>query len=302
MTRTPPQLAILANLDGPRTVKELAAISALPYQGVYKAVRQLVQRGILTSHREGKNLVVEAVAASAPALARGLVHDHARQDWGRVFRGDRPIVLYVLDRVGDPALTAEVCGKTRRAVYHTIQSLGPRGLLVKRQGRYAINPRLRRLKALLEQLAEAEGRRRLRAVDPKAVPLWSLGPEVLFRSEEELDRPGVYASALSAFAHYGVPLVIMDGRYYHLASRPPDVADAILQGLLVDPESRVNRSYSALLFEKHRPSNLTTKARIYGLEDLAKALIRYVEDHRPGDLFLPWRDHNRYRRQYGVGA
>jgi len=97
-------------------------------------------------------------------------------------------------------------------------------------------------------------------------------------------------------------LVIMHGSYYYLAWRHLSVADAILQGLLVEPESRINRSYCALVFEKRRPRNLVTKARIYGLEEQAAALIRYVDEREPGDLFLPWREHARYRRQYGVGA
>lgn len=302
MPALPPQLAVLASLEEPRTVKQLAEANALPYQAVYRAVQELLDRGILRSHREGKDLVVEAAAPAVPGLARSLLLDHARQDWGRVFHGDRPVVLHVLDRIGDPTLAAQVCGKTPRTVYYTIRSLGPRGLLVKRKGRYAINPLLPPLKALLEELAKAEGRRRLRNVDAKARPLWTLGPEVLFKGEGKLDGSGVHIAALSAFAMYSVPLVILHGSYYYLASRPLGVADAILQGLLVEPESRINRSYCALVFEKRKPRNLVKKARIYGLEEQAEALIRYVDKHEPGDLFLSWRDHDRYRRQYGVGA
>lgn len=302
MPTPPPQLAVLASLGEPRTVRQLAEANALPYQGVYKAVEELVRRGILTSHREGKDLVVEAAPPAVPGLARSLLLDHSRQDWRHVFRGSRPVLLYVLDRVGDPKLAAYVCDKTPRAVYYTIRSLGARGLLVKRHGRYAINPGLPSLKALLEELAKVESLTRLRDVDPKARALWSLGPEVLFKSEEGLNTPRVHIAALSAFARFGVPLVIMHSRYYYLASRPLDVADAILQGFLVEPESRTNRTYCALVYEKHRPKNLVTKARIYGLHEQAEALIRYVDDHEPADLFLPWREYDRYRRQYGVGA
>lgn len=302
MPAVPPQLAILASVEEPGTVKQLAEANALPYQGVYKAVRELTERGVLRSHREGKDLVVEAAAPTVPGLARSLLLDHPRRDWALVFHGDRPVVLHVLDRTGDPTLAAQVCGKTPRAVYHTIRSLGPRGLLVKRKRKYAINPLLHPLKALLEELAKAESYKHLRDVDANARPLWTLGPEVLFRSDKEIQRSDVHIASLSAFAKYNVPLVIMHGNYYYLARRRLSVADAILQGFLVEPESRINRSYSALVFEKRRPRDLVTKARIYGLQDQAAALIRYVDEHEPGDLFLPWREHTRYRRQYGVGA
>lgn len=298
----PSQLAVLASLEKPRSVKELADANGLPYQGVYKAVQELAERGVVTSHREGKELVVEAAAPAVPGLARTLLLDQRREDWGRIFHGDRPIVLHVLDRTGDPNLTAEVCGKTPRAIYYTISDLGPAGVLVRPGGRYQINPILRALKALAGELANLESLRCLRAVDPNARLLWSLGPEVLFRSDEDLDQPGVHLAAPSAFAGYDVPLITMRGDYYYLSQRSLDVADAILQGFLADPENKINRSYCALVYEKHRPKDLVKRARIYGLEREAKALIRYVDEHDAGDVFLPWHAHQRYRRQYGVGA
>lgn len=304
MPGPPPQLAVLASLENPRSVKELADANDLPYQGVYKAVQELAERGVVTSHREGKELVVEAAALAVPGLARALVLDQRREDWGRIFHGDRPIVLHVLDRTGDASLTAEVCGKTTRAVHYTIRDLGPAGVLVKPGGRYRINPILRALKALAAEFANVESLRRLRAVDPKARSLWSLGPEVLFRSDEDLDQPGVHVAALSAFATYDVPLITMRGRYYYLSQRTLDVADGILQGFLVEPGNKINRSYCALVYEKNRPKNIEKKAPIYGLDEEAEALLRYVDGdpHDPGHAFLPWHAHQRYRRQYGVGA
>lgn len=304
MAGPPLQLAVLASLETPRSVKELAEANELPYQGVYKAVRELTDRGVVTSHREGKELVVEVAAPAVPGLARTLLLDQRRKDWCRIFHGDRPIVLHVLDRTGDAGLTAEICAKTTRAVHYTIRDLGPAGVLVKPGGRYRINPVLHALKALAAELATVEGLRRLRAVDPNARPLWSLGPEVLFRSDEDLDQAGVHVAALSAFAAYDVPLVTMRGGYYYLAQRALDVADAILQGFLVAPGNKIHRSYCALVYEKHRPKNLAKKAPIYGLEEEAQALLRYVDGdpHDPGDVFLPWHAHQRYREQYGVAA
>lgn len=298
----PPQLAVLASLEKPRSVKELAEGNGLPYQGVYKAVQELLSRGVLASHRQGRELVVEAAAPAVPGLARTLLVDQQRKDWGRIFHGDRPIVLHVLDRTGDPQLTAEVCGRTPRAVYYAIHDLAPAGVLVRPGGRWRINPLLSALKALAAELANVESLRRLRAVDPNARRLWSLGPEVLFRSDEALDQPGVHVAALSAFAAYDVPLIMMRGGYYYLSERALDVADAILQGFLAEPESKIKRSYCALVYEKHRPPNLLRKARMYGLEDMAAALIRYVEEHDDGGVFLPWYAHGRYRRQYEVGT
>lgn len=296
----PSHLAVLAHLDQPQPVSELAAATRLPLDTVYKAVRTLQQDGVLATHREGRQLVATCTSKPLPSLARALLHDYARSDWSLVLHGDRPTVLHVLNRVRRPELAAEVCGKARSTIYHTTKALGPRGILVRKRGGYVLNPRLGPLRLYLDELAEAKAHHRASALDPAATLLWFLGPELLLRSRKELRGQDVHVGALSAFAEHDVELFTGDAAYYHVATRRLDVADAILQGLLVDPESQINRSYGALVYEKERPDSLLGKAPIYGLEREAEALIRYVTTHEPGDLFLPWREHQRYRSLYGV--
>jgi hypothetical protein len=45
---------------------------------------------------------------------------------------------------------------------------------------------------------------------------------------------------------------------------------------------------------------LERKAAIYGLEAQARTLVTYVETHEASEGFLPWDEHDRYRRQHGV--
>lgn len=302
MPAPPAQLALLASLAEAKGVTALARENGLPYEAAYKAVRQLEKRGILSTHREGKTLVASSRSPLAPSLARAVIFDFPQQDWSRVFHGDRPTLLRVLDKVGDPELAAEVSGKSRSLVYYAIKTHAPRGLLVRKDGEYSINPRIAPLRKLLEELDRVEAAQRLHEIDPEARLVWSLGPEILFASDKRHFPAKVQLAALSRFDEYGVSLVTGDIAYHCATKRSLDAADAILQALLIDPESKINRAYCAILFEKTKPPTLERKARIYGLVDEARDLVHYVSTHEPVDGFLPWRDHERYRQQYGVST
>ncbi len=301
MPAPPAQLALLASLAKPKGVSVLAQENGLPYESAYKAVCELEKRGIVATHREGRALMVACRSALVPPLARSVIFDSPRPDWGRVFHGNRPTLLHVLDKVGEPELAAEVCGKSRSLVYHAIKTHAPRGLLIRRKdGSYAINPRLAPFRNLLEELDRVEAAHRLHEIDAEARLVWSLGPEILFMSRERRAVPKAQPAALSRFGDYGLSFITGDETYQCVAERRLDAADAILQTLLIDPESRINRSYCALLLEKAKPDDFERKAKIYGLADEARALARYVQTHEATEGFLPWREHERYRQQYGV--
>jgi len=300
MPLPPAQLSILASLDRPKEVGELAAANALPHRTAHQAVEVLEALGVVTSYRRGRERVVAVASKALPALARGLLVDTPRDDWDRVLHGNRPMQLHVLDRVGNAGLAAEVCGRARRTLYHTVALLAPAGVLEKPGGRWRINPRLGTLRDYVAELSRVEAHHGASRIDPQATVAWHLGPEILLRSPNDLRGETVHLGGLSRFAEYGLDLVTGGSTYYYVSTRPLDAADAILQGLLTDPESGVNRSYCALLYEIARPSGVRRKASIYGVEEEAAALMHYVESHEATGKFLPWRAHERYRRQYGV--
>ncbi len=300
MSGPPAQLSILASLDRPKEVKALAEANGLPHRTAHQAVEVLEDKGIVTSHKEGRERVVTPASNVLPGLARALLFDIPRDDWDSILHGDRPMQIHVLDRVGYPELTAEVCDKGRSTLYRTVEILGSAGVLVKRDGRWRINPRLGQLREFVAELAQVQAHHRVGELDPTSTLVWHIGPELLLRSAHALEGPEVHLGALSAFAEHGVELFIGGAAYYYVATRELDAADTILQGLLVEPESRINRSYCALLYEREQPEHLERKAAIYGLEAEARALVAYIETHEASEGFLPWDEHNRYRHQYGV--
>ncbi len=300
MPDPPAQLSILASLDSPKEITALAEANELPHRTAHQAVEVLEDKGIVTSHKEGRERIVTPASKALPGLARALLFDIPRDDWDRILHGDRPMQLHVLDRVGHARLIAEVCSKGRSTLYRTVEILGPAGVLVKRDGRWCINPRIGQLREFVAELARVQAHHRMGELDPTATLVWHVGPELLLRSTHDLESPHVHRGALSAFAEHGAELFLGTGTYYYAATRELDVADTILQGLLIEPESRINRSYCALLYEQEQPEDLEHKAAIYGLETEARDLVAYVETHEATEGFLPWDEHDRYRRQYGV--
>jgi DNA-binding transcriptional ArsR family regulator len=297
----PTRLAILASLDEPTRVQEIVDDNGLPYQTVYTAAQELEDQGIVTSRKEGRQRILSSASPNLPGLTQTLLFDHSREDWNQVFRGDRPVVLHVLHRVGRPSLVADIVDKAERTIHHAIETHAPRGLLVKDGEDYQINPRLGALVEMLEEWAKLRSHNLLQEVAPGGRMVWTLGPEFLFQAGETPGEDPIHAGALSRFAEYGIDLMMPGPTYYYRAHRELDVADAILQALLVEPESKRERSYAALLYELEQPEDLAFKAHIYGLEQQSRAIRRYVETHETDGFFLPWDEHNRFREQYGVG-
>lgn len=297
----PTRLAILASLDEPKPIRAIVEENALPYQTVYTAAKGLESEGIVTSRKEGKARILSPGSPALSGLARALLFDHSRDDWGQVFRGDRPVLLHVLHRVGRPSLVADVMDKAERTIHHAIETHAPKGLLIKEGNEYRINPRLGALVEMLGEWSKLRSHTILQKVAPKGRLVWALGPELLFRADEAPRDETVHPAALTSFAQYGIDLMMPGHEYYHRTHRQPDAGDAILQALLAKPESKRERSYAALLYEKENPPDLAFKAHIYGLKDEAEAIIHYVETHEADERFLPWREHDRFREQYGVG-
>ncbi len=300
MPDAPVALRILASLEHPKAAAALAREHGLPRGTAWKTIASLAHDGLIQTHIEGRDLVASSPSRAIPGLAATLLTDFPNQDWRLVFYGDRPTTLRVLDQIGRPGLAALVLGKSRRTVQHGIRLMAERGVVTKTGGRYQINPRIRPLGQLLDELDNARAHQQTRRVDKDARLLWYLGPEWLVRSRRPLDEPQLGPGALSLFAEYRVPLMMARDQYYFRTMRTLDAADAILQGLLVEPDSAVNRSYCAVVYEKNRPDNLETKARIYGLEQEAQRLIAYVDRRIEPEGFLPWGEHEEYRSEYGV--
>ncbi len=325
MPHPPAQLAVLASLDQSHSIAELATLNGRPNATIRSAVKRLEKSHLVKSQAVGRERMVQAASPLLVANARALIFEVGRPDWARVFYGERPQVLHVLNQIGRAPLTAEVLAKPRRTIYQIIEDMAERGIVTVGSGRrtiakqswedgprvpgggfassgtkYGINVRLKPLADFLKSADEIAAHHRLATMDPHARLLWHLGPELFYGSDSQ--NHGEQVGGPSALSALGIDLMT-SRTYYHRCLRKLTSSDAILQTLLVDPQSKINRSYAALAYEKSDPRDLLEKALIYGLEYEAMALKKYVDtqgETNNESLFLPWSAHERYRKQYGV--
>lgn len=316
---SPTHLSVLSRLDKPCGVRELANQLHAPYDTVYSAVRQLERQGLVLTGKAAGTVRVSAGSAVLVDRAKAVLRDVPRADWDQILRGDWPVMLQVLNRVHTARLTSEICGKSLSTVHHMIERLLQRGVLLKgggvtlAAGKYRINPRLSSLIDFLDEMTRLRALFAIQQASSDGTLVWNLGPEILFKSEQtpetRKNRPG----ALSAFAESGIELY-PPAPYWFISIRNPTVADFILQALLQAPDDPVNRSYAALLLENQWRGRgrgivdeLQVKSAIYDdpqrpgrMHEATSALVKYVEEHEAGEPFLPWSEHERYRRQYGL--
>ncbi len=316
MSVPPEQLSALASLDEAKSVSRLAVENGSPYPTMQKAVNSLAAFGLVQTARQGRERLVSASSPTIAGLARALLFDAPRQDWRAVFHGERLVLLHVLDRIRDPALTAEVLGTSRNSVYHAIRKHAPNGLLLKEKGGYRINPRLIEFRAFLLEWNALRSTKAIRDLDPQATAMWRLGPELMFRSRKTLHALNLGYGAYSAMAAHGAPVIEKtDATTYYYSHRKLTPADAVLQAMVAEgnesaesanlPAKNVRAQWAAFI-ERHLPKpedrkDLHRRAPIYNKSDETDAVLAFLANREaPG--FLPWKEYERFRQQFGVIA
>jgi hypothetical protein len=278
----------------------LAAANGLPYPTAYAAVRDLEGKGLVFTVKDGRSRVVRPTDPALPGLAQALIFETPRPDLAKIVHGDRLLQFHVLDRVRKPGLAALVLCKTKRAVEQTVAEFAPSGFLARTPDGFRIHPRHVNYRAFIDEVARVQALARVRRYTPSAVLVWHLGPEVLFKSHDPVEDTGVMRAGFDRFGDFGVELVGRGFRAYHLARRSLGPADAVMEAVLIDGDTPIHRTYCCLLYEKTRPADFEAVAQIYGLARLARLIVRYVDGGQDLPGFLPRKEHERYRREYGL--
>lgn len=312
MKGLPPIIQILADTDQPHSIRSLAERSQGSYAAFHKAAHKLADQGCIRLERQGKELLAVAASSKIPALTKALCNSRMARDLNTLFRGDRDQLLWVLHRSGHVAITAEVMACSTRTVYNLIQTLSSRGIIVKGI-RYHIHPSHAELIELLAELDRLRAEHRIKQ-RPGARLKWHLGPEMLLQTETApLDAQ---LAGLDAFAQYGISIQTRGPPLYYMGNRVLTAADALMQDLVAmgyeTPNSAMTPSgsrvigqefnYACLLWEKEEPKDLWVKSDLYfGDEPPARDVIEYVaEQSDEWAGFIPWSEHERLRKLYGI--
>lgn len=312
MPTAPPALCILADSGKPRSIRSLAEHRKGNYRSFVKAAHNLEEQGAVQLQPHGRELLVTATSSRLTGLSNELLRPRIHPGLKDIFYADRPQMLLALHSTRQVDLTAELMAKSPGAVRYMIRLLQSKGLIVKNHIWYRIHPQHRTLIDLLRELDRIQAETRLARIAPKARLVWHLGPDLLFHTEDA--PPGAQLAGLDAFNQYGIPIQTKGPPLYYVGNRTLTAADILLQPLVTagyttpfvaSMDSPVATgpefNYACLLWEKEEPKDIWPKSDLYfDQENQARDVVEYV--HEKGDWagFLPWSEHERLRKMYGV--
>lgn len=310
----PPVIQILADTDQLRSIRSLTERNQGAYAAFHKAAHKLADQGCIRLERQGKEVLAVAASSKIPALARALCNSRMARNLDTLFRGHRDQLLWVLHRIGDVATTADVMTCSTRTVYNAIQTFSGKGIVVKGP-RYHIHPSHAELIELLGELDRLRAEHRAKQL-PGARLMWHLGPEMLVQTEHA--PADAQFAGLDAFSQYDIAIQTRGPPLYYLGHRTLTAADAILQALAAvgyeTPNPAVTPSgsrlvgqefnYACLLWEKEQPTDIWVKSDLYFGDELpARDVVEYVaEQSDEWAGFIPWSEHERLRKLYGINS
>ncbi|WP_226008350.1 ArsR family transcriptional regulator [Natrinema salinisoli] len=276
------ELEVLATVDRDDTISELATKLNHSESYLSRAVRDLVEKGLVYTERDGRRKRVVPSDARAVERYQDLVRQHSHIDFPELLTGKALEVLYYVDQPRTVSEIADRSDNYRNTVNRVLKRFRDRGLVGTDDGRYDFNADFDRLHEFACELAHHLHRQRLESVAPKGTILWEDYDEFLAQAETEIDAEGFHETGLVRFAAFDLQFLLTDHRYYFYSEGLDEVSPAELccHTLLIDDGSR-HRSYCLLLVSHVDvdEENLREQAVKYDLEDEIDALLRYLKTY-----------------------
>jgi hypothetical protein len=263
------QLAVLAELEEPRSTIALSEALAIAEIEVEEAVTELEAAGLVEREGFGAKTRLVPVGPELPRLASRAREGSSQAAWRELFLHERARLAYVLDAVGSLELAAFVLDEPVEAVRGQAFDLVEVGVLDAEPFRLSDHPAA--LRELLTEIDALRARRWVDDLDVGGEVVWHLGPEIVFTATPPVQHPEVTYGGPSLFADYGVEAPATEDVYCR-TRRSIDATDAILQALLTHGDDEAVREACRRLYEAEQPGRLADHARIYGLQAEATEL------------------------------
>jgi DNA-binding MarR family transcriptional regulator len=245
--------------------------------------RDLVEKGLIYTERDGRRKRVVLSDARAVELYQDLVRQHSHIEFPELLAGKALEVLYYIDQPRTVSEIADRSDNYRNTVNRVLKRFRDRGLVGTDDGHYEFNADFDRLHEFARELAHHLHRQRLESVSPKGMILWEDYDEFLAQAETENDAEANHETGLAQFAAFDLQFLLTGHRYYVYSEELDAVSPEELccHTLLIDDGSR-HRSYCLLLLLSHvnvDEEDLQAQEVKYGLEDEIDALLHYLETH-----------------------
>ncbi len=166
------ELEVLATVERGDTIVALAGKLDHSESYLSRAVTDLVEKGLLYTHRDGRRKRVVPSDARAVEIYQDLVRQYSHIDFPELLTGKTLEVLYYLDQ---PRAVADLAARSdnyRNTVNRVLKQLRDRGLVGTDDSHYQFNGDFDRLHEFARELAHHLHRQRLEAVAPNGTILW----------------------------------------------------------------------------------------------------------------------------------
>lgn len=299
------ELEVLATVERGDTIVALARKLDHSESYLSRTVTDLVEKGLLYTHRDGRQKRVVPSDARAVEIYQDLVRQYSHIDFPELLAGKTLEVLYYLDQPQTVADLAARSDNYRNTVNRVLKRLRDRGLVGTDDSHYQFNGDFDRLHEFARELAHHRHRQRLESVAPSGTILWETHDEFLAQAEREVETEHFHETGLARFAAFGLQFLLTSHHYY-IYSEDLDIvspAELCCHTLLIDDDTR-HRSYCLLILSHVDvdESNLRAQAVKYGLEDEIDALLQYLETRgeTEDDSFPEWSEFQKLAADYEV--
>jgi DNA-binding MarR family transcriptional regulator len=309
-------LRVLSALQTPASLSELADTTDYSAGYLSERISHLEELDLVTTTRKNRTKIVRVVHTSVLDAFRRLTVEHPHIDIPSLISPSMLKVCWFLDRPTGVSEIEPYVPFQRRRIYQLLDNLQSRGLLVKRDNRYVLTPRIRGLASFAQTVSRYEHQHRAEAHAGTATIIWSGPNEALAAINGE--SADVIASqskgggsweqtGLPRFHEYGLDFFISEAPLYFYSDVRETiiVEDIICHTLLAETDTR-NLSYCALLLlaEDVARDTLHELARYYRIEETIDALTTFVGtagNVHPEHGRLPeWDNVTSLADQYGV--
>ena len=290
------ELKILRNLSEGDSVKDISKKVGISKGKVSISLKNLEEMGFIIRERNNRRIFIKIGNAKHASLFFDFIKEYPFLPIEKLLTQKRVAMLSVIEN--EPSAIAKIVGVSCRTVYNAINDFLKYGILIKKNG-YKINPHHRTLKAFVFEFQSFLNRIEMAKADEKAILIWEQGPEFLIKTHREIKEKNYHLTAISAFKNFDL-LFIPSHNYYFYSRRAITVSDIIIHTVLIKPDSKINIAYACLLYQKTKPQDLVRIAKIYGMEEKAMKIIKYVDKKQDFDDFPRRDEYNELLKEYAV--
>lgn len=242
----------------------------------------LKSKGFITVAKEGLSKKVSIAESKHAQLFRKMVLEYRHIPFHRLLSGPALEVLSAISfaKASSRKEISEVSQVSEASVARSLEKLKQAGILQKKDY-YFISARFQTLKEFVQEYRRYFNQKAAQSFAGDAVIVWERNNEFILESSRKEEQDGFRLTGPSAFARFGVKLLMTVSHYYHspVVDRHLQLEDLIIHALLL-PQSERNMLATLVVWKKNeemlRALYLLDQAEEYGVREQVEGMVDYL--------------------------